>query len=103
MQGPFANVSRKGAYDANLGPWQNAIYNLARMWYFTDNSAYVQKAHDILIAWANTHTNFTGNESGLATTRAPAAAAAVPRIQILRNAKSERLTRCVAELKSNPT
>jgi hypothetical protein len=69
MQGPFANVSRAGSYDANLGPWQSdmsAVYNLARMWYFTGNAAYAQKAHDILLAWANTHTSFTGNESGLA-------------------------------------
>jgi len=68
MQGPFANVSRKGAYDANLGAWQSdmsAVYNLARMWYFTGNEAYAQKARDILIAWANTHTSFSGNESGL--------------------------------------
>lgn len=68
MAGPFANVSRKGAYDANLGAWRNdmvAVYNLARMWYFTGDSAYAQKAHDILIAWATTHTSFTGNESGL--------------------------------------
>jgi regulation of enolase protein 1 (concanavalin A-like superfamily) len=69
MQGPFVNVSRAGSYDANLGPWQQdmtAVYNLARMWYFTGNAAYAQKAHDILIAWANTNTSFTGNESGLA-------------------------------------
>ena len=68
MQGPFAQVSRKGAYDDHLAPWRNdmvAVYNLARMWYFTGNAAYAQKAHDILIAWANTHTSFTGNESGL--------------------------------------
>ncbi|BCU79545.1 RICIN domain-containing protein [Luteolibacter sp. LG18] len=69
MRGPFANVSRAGAYDANLGAWQNdmaAVYNLARMWYFTGNPDYAQKAHDILIQWATTHTSFTGNESGLA-------------------------------------
>ena len=69
MQGPFANVSRAGSYDANLGPWQQdmtAVNNLARMWYFTGNSAYAQKAHDILLAWANTNTSFSGNESGLA-------------------------------------
>ncbi len=69
MQGPFANVSRAGAYDANLWPWRNdmtAVHNLARMWYFTGNAAYAQKARDILVAWATTHTSFTGNESGLA-------------------------------------
>jgi hypothetical protein len=68
MQGPFANVSRAGAYDQYLGAWRNdmtAVYNLARMSYFTGNGAYAQKAHDILIAWANTNTSFTGNESGL--------------------------------------
>lgn len=69
MPGPFENVSRKGAYDGNLKSWQdsmNAVYNLSLMWYFTGNSAYAQKGRDILIAWANTHTNFSGNESGLA-------------------------------------
>jgi len=68
MQGPFPNVSRKGSYDQYLGAWRNdmtAIYDLARMWYFTGNAAYAQKAHDILIAWATTHTSFSGNESGL--------------------------------------
>jgi hypothetical protein len=68
MRGPFPNVSRAGAYDANLGAWRNdmvAVYNLARMWHFTGNAAYAQKARDILVAWANTHTSFTGNESGL--------------------------------------
>ena len=68
MAGPFANVSRAGSYDANLGAWRNdmqAVYNLAVMWYFTGNSAYAQKGRDILIAWANTHTSFSGNEAGL--------------------------------------
>lgn len=69
MAGPFEHVSRKGRFDQNLGAWANdmtAVYNLARMWYFTGNEAYAQKAHDILIAWATTHVSFTGNESGLA-------------------------------------
>jgi len=69
MDGPYAQVSRAGSYDANLGAWQNsmsAVYNLARMWYFTGNAAYAQKAHDILIAWATTNTTFNGNEAGLA-------------------------------------
>jgi len=69
VEGPFENVSRKGRYDQNLVPWQNsmnAVYNLARMWYFTGDNAYAQKAHDILLAWATTHVSFTGNESGLA-------------------------------------
>jgi hypothetical protein len=43
----------------------NAVWDLARMWYFTGNSAYAQKAHDILISWANTQTEFSGNEAGL--------------------------------------
>ena len=68
IQGPYAKVSRAGSYDANLTPWRNdmtAVYQLARMWYFTGNSAYAQKAHDILIAWANTQTEFSGGEAGL--------------------------------------
>lgn len=68
MAGPFANVSRRGRYDQNLQRWRNdmtAVYNLARMWYFTGIEDYAKKAHDILIAWATTHTSFSGNESGL--------------------------------------
>ena len=42
-----------------------AIWNLARMWYFTGNEAYAQKAHDILLAWAKTQTTFVGMESNL--------------------------------------
>ena len=67
IRGPFAQVGR--APHINLGEWQNdmvAVYNLARMWYFTGNAAYAQKARDILIAWADTQTSFIGNESGLA-------------------------------------
>lgn len=41
------------------------IRNMARMRYFTESEAYAQKARDILIAWASTHTDFGGNESGL--------------------------------------
>jgi hypothetical protein len=68
MQGPFAQVSRVGAYDANLAEWRsdmNAVWNFARMWYFTGDTAYAQKGHDILLAWANTQTEFSGNESML--------------------------------------
>lgn len=68
MQGPATSVSRAGAYDQYLGAWRNdmvAVYNLARMWYFTGNPDYATKAHDILLQWANVHTSFTGNESGL--------------------------------------
>jgi len=66
MQGPFATVTRNP--NSNLGQWDNdmiAVFNLARMWYFTGNTAYAQKAHDILIAWATTQTSFGGQESGL--------------------------------------
>jgi len=66
MQGPFSTVTRNP--NSNLGQWDNdmtAVWNLARMWYFTGNSAYAQKAHDILIAWATTQTSFGGQESGL--------------------------------------
>ncbi len=68
MQGPFAQVSRVGSYDQYLAAWRsdmNAIWCLSRMWYFTGNTAYAQKAHDILLAWANTQTEFSGNESML--------------------------------------
>lgn len=63
MEGPAANVSRTP--DINLTTWKNdmnAVYNLARMWYFTGNQAYAQKARDILIAWADNHTTFSGQE-----------------------------------------
>jgi hypothetical protein len=66
MAGPYATVSR--APDVNLWPWRNdmtAVWNLARMWYFTRNDAYAKKAHDILIAWATTQTAFSGGESML--------------------------------------
>jgi len=61
--GPWAQVGRTP--DVNLTYWKNdmtAVYNLARMWYFTGNEAYAQKARDLLIAWATTHTSFTGQE-----------------------------------------
>jgi hypothetical protein len=63
MAGPFANVSR--APNVNLNQWRSdmvAIWNLSRMWYFTGNDEYAKKAHDILLAWATTHTSFTGRE-----------------------------------------
>ncbi len=68
MAGPFAKVSRKGSNDQNLAAWRrdmNAIWNLSLMWYFTGDTAYAQKAHDILLAWATTQTEFSGNESML--------------------------------------
>ena len=42
-----------------------AIWNLSLMWYFTGDNAYAQKAHDVLLAWATTHTEFSGRESML--------------------------------------
>lgn len=66
MQGPFTNVSRSP--NVNLNQWRSdmsAIWNLSRMWYFTGNEAYAQKARDILLAWATTQTSFTGGESML--------------------------------------
>ncbi len=69
MQGPFGYVNRNyyGTYD-NENQWKNdmqAIFNLACMWYFTGDANYAQKSRDILIAWANTMTNFNGIEAGL--------------------------------------
>ncbi len=66
MGGPFEVVKRNP--NENLWPWRGdmiAVNNLARMWYFTGNEAYAQKARDILVAWATTHKVFGGNESGL--------------------------------------
>ena len=66
MRGPCAEVKRN--HNLNLTEWRSdmvAVHNLARIWVFTGNGAYAQKAHDILLAWANTHTNFGGQESGL--------------------------------------
>ena len=63
MQGPFASVSR--APHKNRNQWMSdmsAVWNLARMWYFTGNTAYAQKSRDILLAWANTQTEFVGRE-----------------------------------------
>jgi len=64
---PFATVTRNP--NLNLTAWRKdmgAIWNYSRLWYFTGNHAYAQKARDILIAWANTQTNMGGNEAGLA-------------------------------------
>src|SRR5689334_22901461 len=50
MNGPFGTVSRTP--DINLPAWKNdmqAVFNLARMWYFTGNTNYAQKSHDILL------------------------------------------------------
>jgi len=66
ISGPFGEVGR--APNVNLWPWRSdmtSVWCLARMWYFTGNKAYAQKAHDILIAWATTHTVFSGREATL--------------------------------------
>jgi len=66
MQGPFESVSRNPHVRRNQ--WMNdmqAVFNLSRMWYFTGDGRYAQKAHDILIAWAITQKTFSGMESNL--------------------------------------
>jgi hypothetical protein len=66
MGGPFEEVKRNP--NVNLWPWRSdmlAVNNLARMWYFTGNTNYAQKARDILIAWATPQKSFGGQESGL--------------------------------------
>ena len=66
MQGPFATVSRSP--DLNRNQWANdmaAAFNLSLMWYFTGNQDYAIKARDILVAWATTQTEFTGQLGGL--------------------------------------
>jgi hypothetical protein len=66
MAGPFKEIKR--APNENLWPWRNdmvAIWCLSRMWYFTGDNAYAQKAHDILLAWATTQEKFGGRESML--------------------------------------
>ncbi|ABM33247.1 discoidin domain-containing protein [Paracidovorax citrulli] len=66
MAGPFAKVSR--GPNENLWAWRNdmvAIWNLSRMWHFTRNEDYAQKAREILLAWATRQTEFSGRESML--------------------------------------
>jgi hypothetical protein len=66
MQGPFEQVTRNP--DLNRWTWMSdmeAVYDLALMWYFTGNSAYARKSHDILLAWATTQKSMGGQESGL--------------------------------------
>lgn len=66
MQGPFASVSRNPHINRNQ--WMSdmaAAFNLAMMWYFTGNADYAIKSRDILLAWANTQTQFIGNEANL--------------------------------------
>src|SRR5688572_7945639 len=64
---PYATVTRNP--DLNLTAWKKdvgAVWNFARLWYFTGNQDYAIKAREILIAWANTQTTMGGNEAGLA-------------------------------------
>jgi hypothetical protein len=63
----YATVTRNP--DLNLGAWagdMDAVWHYAQLWAYTGNNAYAQKAHDILIAWANTQTVMGGNQGGLA-------------------------------------
>ena len=71
MAGPFGYVNRNygGNYDHG-NAWKSdmqADFNLSRICYFTGNTNYTQKGHDILLAWANTMTNFNGVESAFAS------------------------------------
>jgi regulation of enolase protein 1 (concanavalin A-like superfamily) len=66
MRGPYKSVSRNP--HIRRGEWMadmEAVFNLARMWYFTGDGAYAQKAHDILLAWATTQKEFVGMEANL--------------------------------------
>lgn len=66
MRGPREHISRAPHIDRGL--WMSdmqAAWNLARMWCFTKNPAYAQKARDILIAWATTQKSFDGREANL--------------------------------------
>lgn len=64
--GPLAIVSR--APHANLIPWRSdmvAIWDQARMWYFTKDVRYAEIARNLLLGWATTQTAFSGAESML--------------------------------------
>ncbi|MGJ8653632.1 MAG: carbohydrate-binding protein [Opitutaceae bacterium] len=66
QDGTITDVGHTAAENRNA--WRDdmlAIHHLARMWYFTDNAAYAQKARDLLILWANTHTTFLAGETYL--------------------------------------
>ena len=65
----YVNRNYGGNYDHG-NAWKSdmqADFNLSRMWYFTGNTNYNQKGQDILLAWANTMTNFNGVESAFAS------------------------------------
>lgn len=62
----YAKVSRSP--NENLWAWRNsmvAIWNISRMWYFTQDDRYAIKARDMLLEWATTQTEFSGRESML--------------------------------------
>ncbi len=62
----YEKVSR--APNENIWPWRNAmvaIWNISRMWYFTQDERYAIKARDILLEWATTQKEFSGRESML--------------------------------------
>jgi hypothetical protein len=64
--GPFAKVSR--APHENLNAWRSdmvAIWDLSRMWYFTQDERYAANARKLLLGWATTQTEFSGRESML--------------------------------------
>ncbi len=66
MAGPYEKVSRSP--NENIWPWRVdmvAIWNLSRMWYFTQDDRYAEKAREVLLAWATTQTEFSGRESML--------------------------------------
>lgn len=71
MRGPFEEVDRNlnGTHkNVNLSQWESdmhAVGNQARLWFYTGDKRYAQKAHDILLAWARTHKVFGGYESAL--------------------------------------
>lgn len=62
----YAKVSRSP--NENIWAWRNsmvAIWNISRMWYFTQDDRYAIKARDMLLTWATTQTEFSGRESML--------------------------------------
>ena len=67
-RGPWEVVERFPGRPLRNTEWKHdmqAVYNLARMWYFTGDEAYAKKAHDIIIAWAEVQKRFDGWEAVL--------------------------------------
>ena len=63
MRGPFPEVGRNP--DVNLAPWRDdmyAVFGLALQWRFTGDPAYAEMAKEILLAWATTHSTWSGVE-----------------------------------------